>query len=104
MTYRRKGHAQHDPQTYVDPSEIQHWATTSDPIDRYVAALTGSGWATAKELAAVDRDIDRELDDAIALAERSPMPEPEEAMTDVYAEGPVNAPWTRHSPADPTRA
>jgi len=104
MTYRRKGHAQHDPQTYVDPAEIEHWATTNDPIDRYMATLTGSGWATAEQLERIDREIERELDEAVALAEQSPMPEPEEAMTEVYAEGPVNAPWTRHSPPDPTRA
>jgi TPP-dependent pyruvate/acetoin dehydrogenase alpha subunit len=104
MTYRRKGHAQHDPQTYVDPAEIEHWASTNDPIDRYVAALTENGWATAAELATIDREIDRELDEAVALAEQSPLPEPDEAMTDVYADGPVNAPWTRLSPPDPTRA
>jgi TPP-dependent pyruvate/acetoin dehydrogenase alpha subunit len=103
-TYRRKGHAQHDPQTYVDPAEIEHWATTNDPLDRYHATLTGNGWATAAELAAIDREIDRELDEAVTLAEQSPMPEAVEAMTDVYADGPVNAPWTRHSPPDPTRA
>jgi pyruvate dehydrogenase E1 component alpha subunit/2-oxoisovalerate dehydrogenase E1 component alpha subunit len=104
ITYRRKGHAQHDPQTYVDPAEIERWATTSDPIDRYVASLTAGGWATAEQLTAIDREIDRALDEAVALAEQSPMPEPEEAMTDVYADGPVNAPWTRHTPPDPTRA
>jgi TPP-dependent pyruvate/acetoin dehydrogenase alpha subunit len=104
MTYRRKGHAQHDPQTYVDPAEIEHWATTNDPLDRYVAALTGNGWATPDELSRIDREIDAELDAAVSLAEQSPMPEAEEAMTDVYADGPVNAPWTRHSPPDPTRA
>ncbi|HEX2207901.1 MAG TPA: thiamine pyrophosphate-dependent dehydrogenase E1 component subunit alpha [Longimicrobium sp.] len=104
MTYRRKGHAQHDPQTYVDPAEIEHWAATNDPIDRYVKALLDNGWATAGELTAIGQDIDRELDEAVALAEQSPMPEPEEALTDVYGDGPVNAPWTRYEPADPRRA
>jgi acetoin:2,6-dichlorophenolindophenol oxidoreductase subunit alpha len=88
----------------VDPAEIEHWATTNDPLDRYVAALTGNGWATPDELSRIDREIDAELDAAVSLAEQSPMPEAEEAMTDVYADGPVNAPWTRHSPPDPTRA
>ncbi|HEX6039858.1 thiamine pyrophosphate-dependent dehydrogenase E1 component subunit alpha [Longimicrobium sp.] len=104
MTYRRKGHAQHDPQTYVDPAEIEHWASTNDPIDRYVKALLDNGWATADELTQIGADIDRELDEAVAEAEKSPMPEPLEALTDVYGDGPVNAPWTRYAPADPTRA
>ncbi|HEY0023519.1 MAG TPA: thiamine pyrophosphate-dependent dehydrogenase E1 component subunit alpha [Longimicrobium sp.] len=104
MTYRRKGHAQHDAQTYVDPAEIEHWASTNDPIDRYVKSLLDNGWATAQELTGIGEQIDRELDEAVAEAEKSPLPEPEEALTDVYADGPVNAPWTRHEPADPTRA
>jgi TPP-dependent pyruvate/acetoin dehydrogenase alpha subunit len=104
MTYRRRGHAQHDNQSYVDPVEIEHWATTNDPIDRYVAVLTQNGWADAEALRAIDESIDRELDEIIADAERAPLPEPTEAMTDVYADGPVNAPWTRLDPPDPTRA
>jgi TPP-dependent pyruvate/acetoin dehydrogenase alpha subunit len=103
-TYRRKGHAQHDPQTYVDPAEIDHWATTSDPVDRYVAALTGSGWATLAELDAIDREIDAELDETIAAVENEPLPDEHEARTDVTGDGPVRAPWTRSDPADPTRA
>jgi TPP-dependent pyruvate/acetoin dehydrogenase alpha subunit len=104
MTYRRRGHAQHDNQSYVDPAEIERWATTNDPIDRYVAALTQNGWAEAAELERIDAELDAELDEIIAEAERAPLPEPEEAMTDVYADGPVPAPWTRYEPADPTRA
>ena len=104
MTYRRRGHAQHDSQSYVDPAEIDEWASTNDPIDRYVQALVDNGWSTAEELSAIGAEIDRELDEAVAEAERGSLPEPEEALTDVYADGPVNAPWTRHEPADPTRA
>src|SRR5690606_25445851 len=29
ITYRRKGHAEHDNQHYVPPGEIEHWATTN---------------------------------------------------------------------------
>src|SRR5205085_2186594 len=61
-TYRRKGHAQHDAHTYMDPAEIERWAGGNDPVDRYVATLTGNGWATTKELAEIDAGIDRELD------------------------------------------
>ncbi len=104
MTYRRKGHAQHDAQTYVDPAEIDEWASTNDPIDRYVQALVENGWSTAAELSEIGAAIDRELDGAVAEAEGGALPEPEEALTEVYAEGPVSAPWTRHDPADPTRA
>jgi TPP-dependent pyruvate/acetoin dehydrogenase alpha subunit len=104
MTYRRRGHAQHDAQTYVDPAEIDHWASTNDPIDRYVQALVENGWSTADELTGIGAAIDRELEAAVEEAESSPLPEPGEALTDVYGDGPVGAPWTRHDPVDPTRA
>jgi TPP-dependent pyruvate/acetoin dehydrogenase alpha subunit len=104
LTYRRKGHAQHDNQSYVDPADIERWATTNDPIDRYVAALTGNGWATAEELSAIDAEVDGELDAMIPAAEEAPLPEPETALDDVYAGVRVSAPWTRHTPPDPTKA
>ena len=104
MTYRRKGHAQHDAHGYMDPAEIERWATTNDPVDRYVTALTGSGWATADELRAIDAELDAELDAVIEEASRSELPDPLEALTDVYADGPVKAPWTSLDPPDPTKA
>ena len=42
MTYRRKGHAEHDNQCYVPAGEIDRWAAENDPLDRYASALTGS--------------------------------------------------------------
>ena len=104
MTYRRRGHAQHDNQSYVDPAEIDRWAATNDPLDRYAATLTQKGWASAAELAEIDAELDRELDALVEDAEAAPMPEPEEALLDVYGDGPVSAPWTRHTPPDPTKA
>ena len=41
MTYRRKGHAEHDNQSYVPPGEIDRWARENDPLDRYIKELTG---------------------------------------------------------------
>ena len=40
MTYRRKGHAEHDNQSYVPAGEIDRWARENDPLDRYIARLT----------------------------------------------------------------
>src|SRR5574338_451085 len=35
VTYRRKGHAEHDNQSYVPPGERERWAAENDPVDRY---------------------------------------------------------------------
>ncbi|HET7276175.1 MAG TPA: thiamine pyrophosphate-dependent dehydrogenase E1 component subunit alpha [Longimicrobiaceae bacterium] len=104
LTYRRKGHAEHDNQSYVSPEEIEHWATTNDPLDRYVATLTDNGWASAEQLADIDATISDELDDAVATAEASPMPVPEGALDDVYADAQARPHWTRQSPPDSTLA
>src|SRR4029077_5514980 len=44
ITYRRKGHAEHDNQSYVPPGEIDRWANENDPIDRYSKRLLGEGF------------------------------------------------------------
>ncbi|HEX5725439.1 MAG TPA: thiamine pyrophosphate-dependent dehydrogenase E1 component subunit alpha [Longimicrobiaceae bacterium] len=103
-TYRRKGHAQHDAQGYQDPAEIERWAATNDPIDRYAAVLGEHGWARPAELERIDAEVDRELEAAIAAAQEGPLPAPEEALELVYAGDPVAAPWTRRDPPDPRGA
>src|SRR3954465_10994470 len=40
ITYRRKGHAEHDNQSYVPAGEIDRWARENDPLDRYVTELS----------------------------------------------------------------
>ncbi|HEX7252779.1 MAG TPA: thiamine pyrophosphate-dependent dehydrogenase E1 component subunit alpha [Thermoanaerobaculia bacterium] len=88
-TYRMKGHAEHDGQTYVPNEELAAW-TRRDPIDRYVRQLTETAFASAEELAAIDREIAQKLEADLAEAEASPMPAPESALEGVYAEaGPV---------------
>jgi TPP-dependent pyruvate/acetoin dehydrogenase alpha subunit len=104
VTYRRLGHAQHDNQSYQPVDEIERWAATNDPIDRYVATLLENGWASDADLAAERAGVDDELDTAVEAAEASPMPAPETALDDVTGDGPVNAHWTRHSPPEPARA
>src|SRR6185369_11675995 len=52
MTYRRKGHAEHDNQSYVPPGEIERWERENDPLTRYVARLTGDLGFTDAEVKA----------------------------------------------------
>jgi TPP-dependent pyruvate/acetoin dehydrogenase alpha subunit len=95
VTYRRKGHAEHDNQSYVPPGEIERWASENDPVDRYVAELTGQGFATA-ELEEIDRRVRHEVDQATDEAEASLPPEPRDALRGVYADPPeVPALWYR---------
>ncbi|MFL5616553.1 MAG: thiamine pyrophosphate-dependent dehydrogenase E1 component subunit alpha [Gemmatimonadaceae bacterium] len=84
MTYRRKGHAEHDNQSYVPQGEIDRWARENDPVDRYVARLEELGFGAA-ELRATDDRVRQEIDEATELAEQSAPPEPVDALVGVYA-------------------
>ena len=84
VTYRMKGHAEHDSQSYVPKEELEDWKRR-DPIERYMRVLVDTGTATAEDLAALDRSVAEELDSDVAFAERSPFPSPEDALKGVYA-------------------
>jgi TPP-dependent pyruvate/acetoin dehydrogenase alpha subunit len=95
MTFRRKGHAEHDNQSYVPPGQIEQWAAENDPIDRYVARL-GSEGVAPDELATIDARILREIDEATDIAEQSGVPEPLDALVGIYADPAAEQPlWFR---------
>ncbi|HEX8287924.1 MAG TPA: thiamine pyrophosphate-dependent dehydrogenase E1 component subunit alpha [Pyrinomonadaceae bacterium] len=84
MTYRRKGHAEHDNQSYVPAGEIEFWAKNNDPIDRYERFLKEEEIASADELSEIIAEIEKYLDDELAIAESAALPEPESAAYDVF--------------------
>ena len=84
LTYRMKGHAEHDAQAYVPKAELEEWRQR-DPLERYTRVLLESATATADELAAVDRSISEEVDREVESAEKAPLPSPEVANQNVYA-------------------
>ena len=83
-TYRRKGHAEHDDQRYVPEGEIEWWEKNNDPLDRYERFLTEREVATREKLDEITADIQREIDEDVAWAESSPMPEAEQAAKGVF--------------------
>jgi pyruvate dehydrogenase E1 component alpha subunit/2-oxoisovalerate dehydrogenase E1 component alpha subunit len=85
LTYRRKGHAEHDNQSYVPKEELAAWAA-NDPLDRYTARLSEAGWADPADLAALDARVTRELDEAVAACENEPQPDPATALDQVLAD------------------
>jgi TPP-dependent pyruvate/acetoin dehydrogenase alpha subunit len=95
VTYRRRGHAQHDDQRYQPAEEIARWEG-NDPVDRYVAHMVGGGWVEAAELEAIDGRVTTELDAALAECEHEPLPGPETALTGVWTEPAAEVPlWFR---------
>lgn len=96
LTYRRKGHAEHDNQSYVPTGEIERWARENDPIDRYVRRLTEELRFDAADITAIDERVRVEVDRATDEAEAAPVPEPLDALEGVYADPPRERPlWFR---------
>ncbi len=89
ITYRRKGHAEHDNQSYVPPGEIERWAAENDPITRYIARLRDEFSFTPAEIEATDDRARAVVDEATDIAEQSGLPEALDALTGVYADPPV---------------
>jgi pyruvate dehydrogenase E1 component alpha subunit/2-oxoisovalerate dehydrogenase E1 component alpha subunit len=96
MTYRRKGHAEHDNQSYVPAGEIERWAAENDPLDRYLVVMRDELGATEAEIAAIDQRVAEEVDAATDEAEKSAPPAPLDALVGVYADPPAERPlWFR---------
>lgn len=95
-TYRRKGHAEHDDQHYVPEGEVDRWATTNDPLDRYAARLTDeTSWFAADELSQVDRRVEEEIDEATDACLNDPQPPGESALPGVCAHAGTPLHWYR---------
>jgi pyruvate dehydrogenase E1 component alpha subunit/2-oxoisovalerate dehydrogenase E1 component alpha subunit len=90
-TMRMKGHAEHDDMKYVPPQMVEEWAR-KDPILRYEAHLLGQGLASRSELDEATARIESLLREELALAEASPLPEPETALAGVYGDRDVQPP------------
>jgi TPP-dependent pyruvate/acetoin dehydrogenase alpha subunit len=88
ITYRMKGHAEHDNQEYVPKQELEAWIRR-DPIEAYARELEESGLVAREELAAIDRAISGEVEHQADLADKDPYPAPECALEGVYAAAPT---------------
>jgi len=82
-TYRRKGHAEHDDQRYLPEGELALWEKR-DPVDRYERHLLSQNIATQEKLNDITAELQHEIDEDVAWAESSPMPEPEKAAYGVF--------------------
>jgi len=85
-TFRRMGHAQHDPAEYV-PKEMRAYWEARDPIALYEKYLFGEKLLDLNGKNEMDRKIDTLLAKEREFAENSPMPPAELAAEGVYCTG-----------------
>jgi pyruvate dehydrogenase E1 component alpha subunit len=85
-TYRYFGHGASDHRPYRTREEEQGWWKRC-PVANYRARLLAEGVATEAELAALEQEIDAEVEAGVAFAQSSPDPNPQESTLYVYTEG-----------------
>jgi pyruvate dehydrogenase E1 component alpha subunit len=86
-TYRWEGHVvgeQAFVADYRDPQEIEA-AKQRCPIVLFTQKLLETGFVAAAELERIQREVQATIDDAVAFAQSSPLPDVSEATQDVFA-------------------
>lgn len=82
-TFRMTGHSAHDSADYVPKGLLQKWAKR-DPIILFEKFLESWRVLTRKSIQDMEKKIQKEIDEAVAFAESSPMPEGASALKGVY--------------------
>src|SRR5258706_10866719 len=85
-SFRRMGHAQHDPAEYV-PKEMRAYWEARDPLDLYEKFLASEKLLDARGKREIEEKISTLLAAERDFAENSPMPPAEFAETGVYCTG-----------------
>ncbi len=83
-TYRYHGHFEGDTQEYKTKKEIDEWAK-KDPIPRFAKKLISDKVISESELNDIDKNLKKEIEDAVKFAIESPYPNVNETFEDVWA-------------------
>ncbi|AET03094.1 putative pyruvate dehydrogenase (acetyl-transferring) [Medicago truncatula] len=87
-TYRYHGHSMSDPgSTYRTRDEISGVRQERDPIERVRKLVLAHDISTEKELKDIEKEARKQVDEAIAKAKESQMPDPSDLFTNVYVKG-----------------
>ena len=78
------GHFEGDNQNYRPKDEVKRLREDTCCIKRFAGKVTGDLGIKPDQLTAIDDEVGRLIDEAVAFAETSPEPEAADLMTDVY--------------------
>jgi pyruvate dehydrogenase E1 component alpha subunit len=83
-TYRFMGHSMSDPGNYRTRAEIERHQER-DPIKLFSASLKEEGVLSDSEFQKIEAEVKELVEKSVRFAEESPLPDPKELYTDVYA-------------------
>ena len=87
-TYRYMGHSMSDPGNYRTRAEIEKYQER-DPIKVFTKTLKDKGILSDSDIAETEAQVKEEVERAVRFADESPLPDPKELYTDIYA-NPIN--------------
>jgi pyruvate dehydrogenase E1 component alpha subunit len=85
-TCRLRGHFEGDTHLYRSQKEKDE-CRKRDPIPRFRKKLIEMKALTDKEADKIHQEVQKEMDEAVKFALDSPFPDPEDVLTDVFAQG-----------------
>jgi pyruvate dehydrogenase E1 component alpha subunit len=83
-TYRFMGHSMSDPGNYRTRAEIE-LHQERDPLKLFAASLKEEGVLSDADFKDIEAKVKEQVDRSVQFAEESPLPDPKELFTDVYA-------------------
>jgi len=84
-TYRYRGHSISDPATYRKKEEIERYQAI-DPIVQVNKLMVEMGWYKEAELKEQEREVRKEIKEAVAFADNSPEPDMAERDMHVFVD------------------
>jgi pyruvate dehydrogenase E1 component alpha subunit len=84
QTYRYRAHSMFDPDLYRDKKEIEEWKTRG-PLHTFTNRLKAERKLTEKQFLALDAEVAKEVEDAVAFAEAGSWESVEDLTKDVTA-------------------
>ncbi len=82
-TYRWRGHWEGDPQPYRTAEDVARWKEKC-PINRFKDYLLSNNISTQQILDKIENEVARQLEQAVEFARKSPLPDVQEAYSDVF--------------------
>ena len=86
QTYRWRGHFEGDQMKYRDAKVTEKWIKDRDCVANLEKRLKKDKVLTAKQIEQIRAEVQTEIDEAVAFAEASPEPKPEEILQGLYVD------------------
>ncbi len=84
-TYRFRAHSMYDPELYRDKAEVEEWKKR-DPIPALIRTLETDGAKVDADVAELERQVAKEIDEAIAFAEAGTWEPVKDLLRFVYSD------------------